>query len=170
MGGRGRGSSEDYIPSMSSRGGGSSGPPRGASGFPPRGGPLQAGEVGSLGGPNATAAQSRLGESGAGSQRPPPAPEFNMMTNDFPALPGSRETGPAKGEEPRGFLEVVKGTAKLRLEDPEASTGSEAGPPDAEDHHHVVTVEPGGGDRRMAAATPDFPEEISSHSKPPGHR
>jgi hypothetical protein len=101
-----------------------------------------------------------------------------MMTNDFPALPGSRETGPAKGEEPRGFLEVVKGTAKLRLEDQEpaaAATGSDTTAQSEADHHHhhhqVVTVEAGGGDKRTtAAATPDFPEEVSSHNKPPGHR
>jgi hypothetical protein len=94
-----------------------------------------------------------------------------MMTNDFPALPGSRETGPAKGEEPRGFLEVVKGTAKLRLDDPESgdSAYSGGGPPDEDS---VVTVEPGGGgggEKRTSVST-EYSEEISSHNKPPGHR
>ncbi len=54
-------------------------------------------------------------------------PEFNMETNDFPALPGSREPGgaPRRVDEDRPFIEVVKGTAKVRLED-----GEEAGSDD----------------------------------------
>ena len=90
------------------------------------------------------------------------------VTNDFPALPGSRETGPAKGEEPRGFLEVVKGTAKLRLDDQEGEGTFAGGGPPVEDS--VVTIEPGSGEKR-SAATPDLPEEFSSQSsKPGGHR
>ena len=46
---------------------------------------------------------------------PRPAPEFNMETNDFPALPGA--PAPAPSAEPSRFLEVVKGTAKMKLED-----------------------------------------------------
>ena len=165
-GGRGRGGGEEFLPSVGGRGGGGgglsgSGPPRGASSFTPRG-PLQPGEGP---GPASAAAQSRVGEP---ASRPQPAPEFNMMTNDFPALPGSRETGPAKGEEPRGFLEVVKGTAKLRLDDQEGEGTIAGGGPPVEDS--VVTIEPGSGEKR-SAATPDLPEEFSSQSsKPGGHR
>ena len=46
---------------------------------------------------------------------------------DFPALPGSGEAGQARrGEEDRPFLEVVKRTRALRLEDgEEAGSGEE---------------------------------------------
>jgi len=54
-------------------------------------------------------------------------PEFNMKTNDFPALPGSRDAPARRGEEDRAFLEVVKGTPKMRLEDgEEVFSGDEA--------------------------------------------
>jgi len=46
---------------------------------------------------------------------PRPAPEFNMKTNDFPALPGAPD--PTPSNEPSRFLDVVKGTAKMKLED-----------------------------------------------------
>jgi len=46
---------------------------------------------------------------------PRPAPEFNMETNDFPALPGAPD--PAPPNEPARFLDVVKGTAKMKLDD-----------------------------------------------------
>jgi len=49
-------------------------------------------------------------------QEPPrPAPEFNMKTNDFPALPGAPD--PTPSNEPSRFLDVVKGTAKMKLDD-----------------------------------------------------
>lgn len=55
---------------------------------------------------------------------PRPAPEFNMETNDFPALPGAPAPTPAPAPvpapastEPSRFLDVVKGTAKMKLED-----------------------------------------------------
>jgi len=44
---------------------------------------------------------------------PRPAPEFNMKTNDFPALPGVPDHAPPA--EPARFLDVVKGTGKLQL-------------------------------------------------------
>ena len=46
---------------------------------------------------------------------PRPAPEFNMETNDFPALPGAPAPPPAA--DPTRFLDVVKGTAKIKLDD-----------------------------------------------------
>eukprot|EP00092_Neocalanus_flemingeri_P033334 GFUD01036249.1.p1 GENE.GFUD01036249.1~~GFUD01036249.1.p1 ORF type:complete len:1259 (+),score=360.89 GFUD01036249.1:411-4187(+) len=46
---------------------------------------------------------------------PRPAPEFNMKTNDFPALPGAPD--PTPSSEPSRFLDVVKGTAKMKLDD-----------------------------------------------------
>jgi len=52
---------------------------------------------------------------------PRPAPEFNMETNDFPALPGAPAPPPAA--DPTRFLDVVKGTAKMKLDDdPETLT------------------------------------------------
>ena len=46
---------------------------------------------------------------------PRPAPEFNMKANDFPSLPGVPDPAPAA--EPSRFLDVVKGTAKMKLDD-----------------------------------------------------
>ena len=46
---------------------------------------------------------------------PRPAPEFNMKANDFPSLPGVPDTAPAA--EPSRFLDVVKGTSKVKLDD-----------------------------------------------------
>ena len=107
-GGSGRGrSGEDYLPS--GRGGGMmGGPPRGQS----------------FTGPRSTAQQEPVPPSPRPDVKPP---EFNMKTNDFPALPGSGEAGQARrGEEDRPFLEVVKGTRALRLEDgEEAGSGEE---------------------------------------------
>lgn len=176
-------SGEDYISAGGGGGGGggrggsltAGGPPRNSTGFPPRGGPLQAGEMGLA---SASAAQSRIGSGGEPAPRAQPAPEFNMMTNDFPALPGSRETGPAGGQEPRGFLEVVKGTAKLRLEDHElggeaaysGSSGGGGGGSGGGKEEDTPEPPSAGGDKR-SAATPDYQDEISSHNKPhAGHR
>ena len=109
-GGSGRGrSNEEYLPSGRGggmMGGGGGGPPRGQN-FPPRN---------NSGPPEAAVPVPR-------SDVKPP--EFNMKTNDFPALPGSMATGPARGQEDRAFLEVVKGTGKLRLEDGEEVEGEE---------------------------------------------
>jgi len=46
---------------------------------------------------------------------PRPAPEFNMKANDFPSLPGVPDPAPAA--EPSRFLDVVKGTSKMKLDD-----------------------------------------------------
>merc|ERR1712098_911966 len=46
---------------------------------------------------------------------PRPAPEFNMKANDFPSLPGVADPAPAA--EHNRFLDVVKGTARRKLED-----------------------------------------------------
>ena len=54
----------------------------------------------------------------AGQPRPEPprpAPEFNMKANDFPSLPGVPD--PAPNTEPARFLDVVKGTSKMKLDD-----------------------------------------------------
>jgi len=56
---------------------------------------------------------------------PRPAPEFNMKTNDFPALPGAAAAArkqmelmdPATPWESSRFLDIVKGTAKVKLGD-----------------------------------------------------
>ena len=43
-----------------------------------------------------------------------------MKTNDFPALPGAagggRDSGGSSKHEERGFLDVVKGTGKMKLD------------------------------------------------------
>ena len=54
----------------------------------------------------------------AGQPRPEPprpAPEFNMKANDFPSLPGVPD--PVTNTEPTRFLDVVKGTSKMKLDD-----------------------------------------------------
>lgn len=115
LSGRGR-SNEDFIPS--GRGGGMmGGPPRGQN-FPPR-----------------NAAQQDPAPVPVRNEVKPP--EFNMETNDFPALPGSREPGgaPRRVDEDRPFIEVVKGTAKVRLEDGEEA-GSEDEDVESVPNHH----------------------------------
>lgn len=58
---------------------------------------------------------------------PRPAPEFNMENTDFPALPGA--PAPALATEPSRFLEVVKGTAKMKLDDDQDTLPDDLCPP-----------------------------------------
>jgi len=46
---------------------------------------------------------------------PRPAPDFKMTANDFPSLPGVAD--PAPSAEPSRFLDIVKGTSKMKLDD-----------------------------------------------------
>ena len=70
-----------------------------------------------------------------------PPPEFNMKTNDFPALPGSRDAPARRGDEDRAFLEVVKGTGKMRFEDDEGvSVAEDVVEVDVEHHAPVVAA------------------------------
>jgi len=59
--------------------------------------------------------QDQVGQVVPRPEPPRPAPEFNMETNDFPALPGAPDPAPAG--EPARFLDVVKGTSRIKLDD-----------------------------------------------------
>ena len=60
-----------------------------------------------------------VGAGEAAAQQPPqpqpPKPDFHMKANDFPSLPGVADPAPAADH--NRFLDVVKGTAKMKLED-----------------------------------------------------
>jgi len=62
---------------------------------------------------------------------PRPAPEFNMKTNDFPALPGAPD--PTPSNEPSRFLDVVKGTAKMKLDDDQDTIPEDLNPEEYEE-------------------------------------
>jgi len=104
---------------------------------------------GMMGGPPRQSFAPRSSNVGGGPQEPAPPPpkietkpppEFNMKTNDFPALPGSLDTPARRGEEDRAFLAVVKGTGKLRLEDDDVMSGGEEGEGDVEHHAPAAPV------------------------------
>merc|ERR1712106_108877 len=67
---------------------------------------------------------------------PRPAPEFNMKTNDFPALPGAPD--PTPSNEPSRFLDVVKGTAKMKLDDDQDTIPDEMNPEEYEEPRALV--------------------------------
>ena len=67
---------------------------------------------------------------------PRPAPEFNMKTNDFPALPGAPD--PTPSNEPSRFLDVVKGTAKMKLDDDQDTIPEDMAPEEYEEPRAVV--------------------------------
>jgi len=67
---------------------------------------------------------------------PRPAPEFNMKTNDFPALPGAPD--PTPSNEPSRFLDVVKGTAKMKLDDDQDTIPDDMNPEDYEEPRALV--------------------------------
>ena len=50
-----------------------------------------------------------------------------METNDFPALPGAPAHAPA--QEPSRFLDIVKGTAKMKLDDDQDTLPEDLSPP-----------------------------------------
>merc|ERR550532_2194355 len=83
----------------------------------------------------------------AGQPRPEPprpAPEFNMKANDFPSLPGVPE--PQPNTEPARFLDVVKGTSKMKLEDDQETLPDDFISDEVEPEHAVeadpVSVSP----------------------------
>jgi len=67
---------------------------------------------------------------------PRPAPEFNMKTNDFPALPGAPD--PTPSNEPSRFLDVVKGTVKMKLEDDQDTIPDDVNPEEYEEPRTLV--------------------------------
>jgi len=89
---------------------------------------------------------------------PRPAPEFNMKTNDFPALPGASTVANAvprkqielvdPGATPQPwessrFLDVVKGTAKMKLgEESDSGHNTKETSPVPQDEQEVVSSQP----------------------------
>lgn len=72
-----------------------------------------------------------------GPEPPRPAPEFNMKANDFPSLPGVQDPTPAS--EPSRFLDVVKGTAKMKLDDDQETLPDDFLQDDVDEPRSVVT-------------------------------
>ena len=59
-----------------------------------------------------------------------------MKTNDFPALPGAPD--PTPSNEPSRFLDVVKGTAKMKLDDDQDTIPDDMNPEDYEEPRALV--------------------------------
>jgi len=94
---------------------------------------------------------------------PRPAPEFNMKTNDFPALPGAPDHTPSN--EPSRFLDVVKGTAKMKLDDDQDTIPDDMNPEEYEEPRALVpepVTEPAN-----TSVSPKPRSKSSSVSEPP---
>jgi len=112
-GGSNRGGRDDMSTSYNSlpRGGGHVVP----SGAPVRNAVYRHNSGGAQGQVGPGPGQDQVGQVVPRPEPPRPAPEFNMETNDFPALPGAPDPAPAG--EPARFLDVVKGTSRIKLDD-----------------------------------------------------
>ena len=95
---------------------------------------------------------------------PRPAPEFNMETNDFPALPGAPAPPPAA--DPTRFLDVVKGTAKMKLDDDQETLTEELCHSLYEDNGQRASM-PEIGNDSSAVLSPKSRSKSSSVSETP---
>ena len=114
--GRGRGGSSRGRDDMS---GGYNSVPRGGGHPAGNGGPPQRNQIYHQPRHNSGGVPGQVAGAQEQPQQPRPEPPkpapFNMKANDFPSLPGVQDPAPA-ADNPR-FLDIVKGTAKMKLDD-----------------------------------------------------